>query len=75
MNKPLIENVDFYYDEGGYMVLTAHYHLQKGHCCGYGCRHCPYDFECVPEPKRSEMLAKQLTTEEEHLNYAHQKSN
>jgi hypothetical protein len=75
MNKPLVENVDFYYDEGGYMVLTAHYHLQKGHCCGYGCRHCPYDFECVPEPKRSEMLAKQLTTEEAHSNYAHQKSN
>ena len=38
------------------MVFTAEYHLNKGHCCGYGCRHCPYDYDCVPEPKRSALL-------------------
>ena len=57
MSQPLVENIDFYHDEHGYMVLTEKYHLEKGHCCGYGCRHCPYDFDCVPEPKRSNLLA------------------
>jgi hypothetical protein len=38
------------------MVFTEKYHIDKGHCCGYGCRHCPFDFESVPEPKRSELL-------------------
>lgn len=50
---PLIEGTDFYYDSEGYMVLTEKYHLEKGYCCGYGCRHCPYQYENVPEPKRS----------------------
>lgn len=59
MSQPLVENIDFYYDEQGYMVLTEHYHLEKGHCCGYGCRHCPYHYDCVPEPKRSQLLATQ----------------
>ena len=58
MSQPLVENIDFYHDEHGYMVLTEKYHLEKGHCCGYGCRHCPYDFDCVPEPKRSNLLDK-----------------
>ncbi|MGC8751040.1 DUF5522 domain-containing protein [Hydrotalea sp.] len=52
----LIEGVDFYYDEQGFMVLTEKFHLEKGYCCGYGCRHCPYDYENVPEPKRSNLL-------------------
>lgn len=51
-SKKLVEGVDFYYD-GGYMVLTQEYHLEKGYCCGHACRNCPYNFECVPEPKRS----------------------
>ncbi|MES2004010.1 MAG: DUF5522 domain-containing protein [Bacteroidota bacterium] len=38
------------------MVLTEKYHLDKGFCCGLGCRHCPYQYESVPEPKRSELL-------------------
>ena len=38
------------------LVFTAAYHLQKGYCCGYGCRHCPYDYESVPEPKKSQLL-------------------
>lgn len=54
MNE-LIEGEDFYYNEEGNFVLTAKYHLQRGHCCGYGCRHCPFNYKNVPEPKRSEL--------------------
>ena len=25
-----------------YDVFTASYLLQRGYCCGSGCRHCPY---------------------------------
>ena len=56
--KPLQEGIDFYYNSDGYMVLTEKYHLEKGYCCGNGCVHCPYDYENVPEPKKSELLAK-----------------
>ena len=65
----LIEGEDFYYNPQGYMVLTAHYLLQRGFCCGNGCRHCPYAYEAVPEPRRSELLAQRQsyggTTEQE----------
>jgi hypothetical protein len=40
--KNFIEGIDFYYDDSGLMVLTQKYHLEKGYCCGNGCRHCPY---------------------------------
>ncbi len=56
MSERLIENVDFYYNQDGYIVLTEKYHLNKGFCCGNGCTHCPYNFEAVPEPKKSELL-------------------
>jgi Family of unknown function (DUF5522) len=57
MKKKLIEGEDFYYNELGYMVLTAKYHLEKGNCCGNGCVNCPYQYKNVPEPKRSELLS------------------
>jgi hypothetical protein len=28
--------------DSGLMVLTAQFHLDRGRCCGSGCRHCPY---------------------------------
>lgn len=56
----LIEGVDYYYNQDGYVVLTAKYHLDKGYCCGNGCKHCPYDFDNVPEPKRSQLIAAQV---------------
>ena len=58
MNTQLVEGLDFYYNEEGYIVLTEKYHLEKGFCCGNGCKHCPYHFVNVPEPRRSEMLEK-----------------
>jgi len=57
LNKPLIEGEDFYYNEDGLFVFTQKYHLSKGFCCGNGCKHCPYDFINVPEPRRSELLS------------------
>ena len=36
-----VEDVDYYFDNG-LMVLTAHFLLKRGYCCGNGCRHCPY---------------------------------
>jgi hypothetical protein len=56
VSQALIEGIDFYLDGHGYMVLTEKYHLDKGHCCGLGCRHCPYQYESVPEPRRSKLL-------------------
>jgi hypothetical protein len=58
MKQALKEGVDFYYNEDGYLVFTAAYHLERGYCCGNGCRHCPFSFENVPEPQRSALLAK-----------------
>jgi hypothetical protein len=51
-----IEGIHYYINEEGLMVLTEKYHLERGYCCGNGCKHCPYQYERVPEPKRSELL-------------------
>ena len=50
------EGLDYYYNEEGKMVLTAHYLLNRGYCCGNGCKHCPYDYLQVPEPRKTELL-------------------
>jgi len=51
----LIEGIHFYINKEGYIVLTEKYHLEKGSCCGMGCLHCPYNYENVPEPRKSEL--------------------
>ena len=57
MSQPeLIEGIHFYINKDGYIVLTEKYHLEKGICCGLGCLHCPYNYENVPEPRRSLLL-------------------
>jgi hypothetical protein len=57
MNQPdLIEGIDFYINQDGYIVLTEKYHLEKGFCCGMGCLHCPYQYNNVEEPRRSFLL-------------------
>ncbi|RYD92211.1 MAG: hypothetical protein EOP50_13055 [Sphingobacteriales bacterium] len=55
MSNPLVEGEDYYWNEQGYVVLTEKHHLKRGYCCGMGCKHCPYDYESVPEPRRSEL--------------------
>ncbi|HMU08393.1 MAG TPA: DUF5522 domain-containing protein [Ferruginibacter sp.] len=57
MKNNWIEGEDYYYNEQGFIVLTAKYHLDRGHCCGNGCWHCPYNYKNVNEPKRSELLS------------------
>ncbi len=60
MNNKLTEGVDFYYNDEGFIVLTEVYHLNKGFCCGNGCKHCPYNYEAVPEPKKSLLLENKI---------------
>ena len=57
MSNNLVEGEDYYFNEDGFIVLTEKYHLEKGFCCGNGCKHCPFKYEAVPEPKRSELLS------------------
>ena len=35
-------NLKDYYIENGKYVFTKEFHLSRGHCCGSGCRHCPF---------------------------------
>ena len=42
-SSKLGEGIDYKIDErSGLMVLTAHFHLKRGFCCGNGCKNCPY---------------------------------
>ncbi len=56
MNTPLIEHIDFYFNEKGLMVLTEKFHLERGYCCANGCFHCPFDYDSVPEPRKTLLL-------------------
>jgi hypothetical protein len=58
MKQELIENEDYYFNEKGLITFTAKYLLDRGYCCGNGCKHCPYNYEAVPEPGRTELLLK-----------------
>jgi len=40
--KTFVEGLDYYFDDG-LLVLTRRYLLDRGYCCGNGCRHCPYE--------------------------------
>lgn len=42
---PLVEGLDYYFNESGFMVLSEHYLKRRGYCCENGCRHCPYGFK------------------------------
>jgi hypothetical protein len=54
---PFEEGKAFYYDEDGLLVLTKEFLLQRGSCCGNACKHCPYNYDNVPEPNRSRLRA------------------
>lgn len=58
MKEKLVEGEDFYFTEEGLFVMTKKFHLERGYCCGNGCKHCPYKYKNVPEPKKSELLDK-----------------
>jgi hypothetical protein len=38
----LIEGIHYTLD-GDRVVFTALFHIQRGQCCGNGCKNCPYD--------------------------------
>jgi hypothetical protein len=44
MNRKLIENED-YYVENGLLVFTTKYLKERGYCCKNGCRHCPFGYK------------------------------
>lgn len=39
----ITDDPELYYLENGRVVFTPKYHLNRGHCCGSGCRHCPFE--------------------------------
>lgn len=59
----LKEGEDYYYSEDGFVVLTEKYHLNKGYCCGNGCRHCPFDYINTPEDQRKNLQQKKALTD------------
>lgn len=42
MNKKYLKDIHYYLD-GERVVFTALFHLERGQCCGNGCRHCPFE--------------------------------
>lgn len=46
MKKEVVENIH-YYLENGRVVFTEVFLIDRGYCCGSGCRHCPYDPEHI----------------------------
>ena len=58
----LIEHIH-YYTEGERVIFTALFHIERGQCCGNGCRHCPYE----PTHKKGNQTVqdKYLATKEE----------
>lgn len=59
MLKPvsvMTNGVDYTILPDGRLVFTAKYLQERGFCCGNGCLNCPYAYEQVPEPRRTELL-------------------
>jgi len=54
--KQELRGDDYYFNSDGFVVLTAKYLLERGYCCGNGCKNCPYDYKAVPEPRRTRLL-------------------
>ena len=51
-----IEGIHYYINEDGLIVLTEKFHRERGYCCGNGCKHCPFEYENVPEPEKRRLL-------------------
>ena len=58
------KDLDFYIDPSGKWVFTAAYHEARGYCCGQACRHCPFDYEAVPEPIKTRAQLIRATAKE-----------
>lgn len=44
LQEEFVEGLDYYINEAGRWVFTAHYLLKRGYCCKNGCTHCPYGY-------------------------------
>ncbi len=64
MNR-LTAGIDYYTLPDGRLVFTEMYHLKRGFCCGKGCRHCPYEYKNVEEPRRSQLLNQRNKNEQD----------
>jgi 2-iminoacetate synthase ThiH len=42
MKYEFIKDIHYYMD-GDRVIFTEKWHIQRGECCGNGCRHCPFD--------------------------------
>ena len=51
-----LEKYKDYYLENDRVIFTASFHLNRGSCCGNGCRHCPYE----PKYKRNNKNLKKM---------------
>ncbi|MGZ8557678.1 MAG: DUF5522 domain-containing protein [Chitinophagaceae bacterium] len=58
-----IEGIHYYINGEGLVVMTEKYHLERGYCCGNGCKHCPYGYKSAPEPEKSEIQKSQESQE------------
>jgi hypothetical protein len=65
MKKDDDDELDFSYNSDGLVVFTEAYLLQRGYCCGNGCKNCPYEYKNVPEPKRTKLLEERKRNENE----------
>lgn len=59
------DDLGYSFNNEGYVVFTAEYLLNRGYCCGNGCKNCPYDYKNVLEPKRTRLLEKRKQNEKE----------
>lgn len=50
----LLEGIDYYINDDGFMVFTKEYHLKRGFCCKCGCLHCPYQNKTTSLDTRTE---------------------
>ena len=59
------EHKDYYILPDGRLVMTASYLRERGYCCGNGCLNCPYEYEQVPEPKRTELIKRRANEQQD----------
>ena len=52
---------ELYYLENGKVVFTPKYHIERGYCCGSGCRHCPYEPKHIKDNTQLEKLWQKIT--------------
>lgn len=43
-------------EQESFSPLSAAYLLERGYCCGNGCKNCPYNYKNVPSPRREQLL-------------------